>query len=423
MKRFSVFLFLILILIATTTFAEVSVVKSTVARPKSIGRLFPQIAQNTSTGDSLVVWLESSDTNHIVGRLIDKNAKSITKQFNLFSGDWIFDLALAYNPIRNEYFLLWDDRPDGAQRVIFALRLNSAGKPVGKPVEISKAIDSESTKSWTPRVTFNPKTGGYSAVWQHSDGPVFQLVGAAISDDGKASRPVVIKEAQGDFPPHSALGCSPMDIAFHAPSGKLLVTFFRVRSDHAEDYWLATLDPLLKKAPRSASVKLSKEPVQASNGTYFDGFEGASIALHDNTGVVFFNDNTTVKRRDISLKGRPAGQPVEAFSAPLNKTLFGNPEVIFSTVNGITKGLLVAVQVDQDTGDSLVWGQPLDSKGRAVGSPTKLFTGSLGYFGNVETLAPLNTPATSTISRFVWLAPFSTPRGDGILKLKLSLSD
>ncbi|PWT89013.1 MAG: hypothetical protein C5B54_09615, partial [Acidobacteria bacterium] len=282
-KQITLFI-LFFTLLAATTFGAIGLRKSTVAQPKKdLGVDFPQIATNTNTGDSLIIWLESTDNGgQITGRFLNASGGPKAPAFKVFADYWIYDPAIAYNPVTNQYLVVFDDRPTYAERNTFGLLLDSTGKLLAEPINISLAL--KQNKNWNPRIVFNPKTAGYAVAWEHvPDDGTFELVAASISKDGKVAHPVVIKQAEGDFGPHSALGCTPMDLQYHAPSGKLLVTYYAVRPDGAEDYWLATLDPLLKgKVPASASAKLSKQPI-SPNGNYYDGFEGASIALHDNT--------------------------------------------------------------------------------------------------------------------------------------------
>ena len=413
MKKLASVFLIFLSLLATTSFAQVQVTKKTFQRFKAVGINSPQLAQNTVTGEFLAVWLQSDGSGgHLVGRITNKTGKTITPAMTFADDYWIFDLALAYNPIRNEYLLVYDDRPtDPGPRVILGIRLDPAGKSIGNAINISKSIDTFRSNNWNPRVIFNPKTGGYSVVWEHNENG-FQLVGVSVSDAGKVGRAVVIRKATGDFPSHSALGCVPMDIAYHQPSGKLLVTYFRVRPDHAEDYFLATLDALLKKVPASASSKINKEPI---HDDYIAGYglESASIALHDNTGVIYFNDNTSVKQRAISLQGRPAGQITQAFNAPVNQTEFAYQKALFSAGPGGTSGILVAIPSDYGS----VWAQPLDSNGAPVGTPTKLYTASISSFA----LGQL--PATAATHSYLWLGTVNSNGRNGIVKLKLGVSD
>lgn len=402
--------------IAATAFAGITVRKATLAPlEKDVTARAPRIAKNTTTGEFLAVWCHSQDDGgcgQILGRLLTASGGTKSATFEVVSDYWTFDPAIAYNPISNEYLFVYDDRPTSGNRDIFGLRLDSAGKRIQGPIKISAAL--KSFKSWNPKVAFNPKTGGFAVTWQYTpqDGK-FQLVAASVSADGKVSKPVLIKQAQGDFEPHSALGCAPMDIAYHPPSGKLLVTYFAVRSDGAEDYWLATLDPLLKtKVPPSASAKLTQKPIDPS-GAYQDQSEGAFIALHDNSGAVYFSDSTTIQRRSLNVQGKLTGPTVAAFNAPLNTTYLGDPRVVYSTGQFGTRGLLLATHIDWSLPTNDMWGQPLDSNGLPVGTPTKLLS-EAGLSGGL-TVLPQKTNCA-----FLWLSRFSNSKGSGIWRLFLS---
>lgn len=423
MRLKTAFVLLISALLASTAFAQIHVQKLPFVNfNANSGALVPQIAQNPDTGESLVVWLGSNDSGNLVrGRFIDQNGRPKTAPITLASGYWLFDLALAFNPIRHEYLVVWDDRPTDGDRYIIGLRLNSAGKPIGSQFFIYKPSPSP-LANWCPRVIFNPVTGGYAIVWENrpnNSALGFQLLAASLSDTGKVNGPVlVIKKAQGDFESHTALGCTPMDIVYHSPSGKLLVAYFAVRSDHKEDYWLAALDPQLKTVAASASLKLNKEPILNTYPWDAPPYEGASIATHDNTAVVFFVDNNSLKRREISLQGKPAGEVLPAMN--MDGLEFYDPKAIFSSTPAGTQGLLVATKWEE-TGENSVWGQSLDSNGLPVGTPAKLYTQPAGSAAEGPALTTLPNKTTNPVHPFVWLGAMAQPSGNGIVELKLTL--
>ena len=234
----------------------------------------------------------------------------------------------------------------------------------------------------------------------------------------------MIKTAHGDYFTHTALGLAPLDIAYHQPSGKLLVMYFAV-AHHAnfqfsEDYYLATLDPQLKSAPASSSKKLNKAPIQ--NAFPWDGppYEGGSIAIHDKTAEAFFTDNDSIQRRIINVLGKPSGHILPAFNAPVDNTNFFDPRAVFSTTPAGTRGLLVAVQLD-DSSEITIWGQPLDAAGKPEGTPSKLHTVLPGGAENGPAL--IVSPKPTANHQFIWLGALPTGTNDTIVELKLSLAN
>lgn len=415
---------IVLLFSAITAFAQVQVQKSVVLNVnKNNSTYVPQIATNTNTGESVVVWLGTHGENGtVVGQLLDSHGHRKGALSVLAESVWVFDPAIAYNPISNEYLVMWVDRPTTGDRYVFGLRLSSAGKLVEPAFKIF-APSKSPTANWYPRVTFNPRTGGYAAVWEYrpnNSSLDFELVGTSLSKEGKMNGPLlVIKKASGDYRSHTAMGCAPMDIVYQPVSGKLLVAYYAVRTDHNADYYLAALDPLLKSAPASASKKLNKAPI-LNELSGAPPYEGGSIATHDNTNVVFFQDNDTLKRRNLSPQGIPTGTDLAAFNAPLDGTSFFAPKAVFSTTPAGTRGFLVALQ--QETSDVILWGQPLDSNGAPVGSPVKLYTPPPSGGINGHALSFFLNNTTAPTFPFQWVGAISQPSGQGVSELKLTVT-
>jgi hypothetical protein len=429
MKGLKILFLFLFALISTNLFAQIQVKKTTfLPFKKDMDIAFAQFTRNTNTGDFLVIWMRTGD--RVEGQLMNSTGKKISAPVILAAASdpsqsfMIFDPLVTYNPISNEYLLVYDDAI-GGNRPILAVRIGSDGKPIGKTMNLTENIDVDSSHNWNPMAIFNPETGGYAVAWGHR--PVnsnldFELMALNLSADGKPGKPIIIKKSEGDSC-HTALGSIPLDMAYHVPSRKLLIAYYAINPDGTETYYLATLDPLLNQAPPSASRKLIKKAIVVDQ--FICHLESASIAMHDNRAVIYFNTDHGILRRNINLHGRAAGKVVAALNAPVNNTELGLFKAVFSTGPAGSVGLLVAQERIPGPEWDIAhhWAQPLDSNGVQVGKPTHFDDEDMYVFA----FGPLSS--TSSFSTFLWLGGvyhsklvgFPEDRGSGITKMKLTL--
>lgn len=110
--------------------------------------------------------------------------------------------ALAYNPARNEFLLVWEEsRPGQGQGIVFgviyAQRLTAEGALIGQPVRVSSEADDT---AYRPDVAYNPVADVYMVVWHaYLETRPADIYGRLLSP---------LAEPLGDIYPVSAVGAS-----------------------------------------------------------------------------------------------------------------------------------------------------------------------------------------------------------------------
>jgi hypothetical protein len=354
-----------------------------------------RVAFNTKASQFLFIW-ETNVTFLIKGKLL--NAKGIPISGELDLGATYGFISVAYNPQNNEFLLVYDNNlgnlgnPTPNKSSIFLQRISDAGKRIGNALELTKSFPAS---SFSPKVVFNPLSGGYTLVWNRDDGMVGQLVSAS----GKPNGPVVMIHRT------NALFFPPYDLIYQPSGDKLLVTYFVGNTQVNGDVYLGTLDPMLKNGKESNLKKINTAPVNRENA-----FWNVALAfLPDQTGVVFFADNDKVKRRPISAKGTLSGSSVPAFHDP-KQGIRGLASAAFATNSKGTFGVLIG-------GDrSGTWTQILDSKGLAVGPPV------LAPTAVVATILPAPVKPAETTFNFLYFGYGDIRTASGLLSVFLKLT-
>jgi len=358
-----------------------------------------RVAFNTKTSQYLFVW-ETNVDFLIKGELLTANGNPISGELDL--GATYGFMNVAYNPQSNEFLLVYDNNlgnlgnPTPNKSSIFLQRITDAGKRIGNAVEL---IKSSAASNFSPKVTFNPISGGYTLVWNRDDGVVGQLLSAS----GKPNGPIVmIHRTNGLFFP-------PYDLIYQPSEKKLLVTYFVGNTEDTGDVYLGTLDPMLKNVNQSNLKKLNTDPVNRRSA-----FWNVALAfLPDQTGVVFFADNDKVKRRPISAKGTLSGPSVPAFNDP-KQGIRDLASAAFATNSKGTFGILIGGE--RSLGTDLTWTQILDSKGVAFGPPVAAPTAV------VATILPAPVRPSETTLNFLYFGYGSIKTASGLLRVFLKLT-
>jgi hypothetical protein len=381
---------------------KISFTKQLLVKEKfNVENSLPQIARNTKTNEFLFVWSSSNADSsnplfHIKRLSPEGNPIGSEQAFSFVHGFF----SITYNPQRNEFLLVYDDLFEGSESSLFTQRLTNTGKLIGTRSAFAKT---PGTSNFSPKVIFNPITGGYTLLWNRSDGVVGQL----LSDTAKPNGPVVMihRTSEGLFFP-------PFDLAYQPSQKKLLVAYFvGINGIDGGDILLGTLDPLLKNINKSNLKKINVSPIVPTNHLLW----GADIAfLPDQSGVIFFVDNNGVKRRPISLKGTLSGPAAPAFNAPVNESVMIIPTAAFSTNSKGTFGILIGIP----EADSLItasWTQVLDSKGLPVGPPLEI-----PIYGAIT--HPLPVKPSAKDFRFIDFGSVSNRTASDLIKLTLKVT-
>lgn len=420
---------------ATPAAQQIQVGKLTFARGNAtISHQTAQAALNTKTGQTLVVWWETnSDNQSISGRMVNNLGTPVSAQFTLVTGTTA--AAVAYNPVSNEFLLVYPYYVNGRQDPsMFGQRLDAKGHPVGSPVDIANDAASKTLNNANPIATFNPKSGGYTVLWDRgifSGGQTISLVGVVLTQNLAKSGPIVtIHKTNGVFSYGQSLA--------YLPSGnKLLVAITDltgVNMDTKGVFMLATLDPLLKGITPANTSKVSDTPIPRGNTGYF---WGASIAvLQDLTARYFYGDNTNVKERKIDANGKLSGPSFLAFNTPKNNTVLSFASAAFATNSKGTSGLLIAVEnavgPETEDGFAATWAQVLDAQGHPKGSPLQVYLNNdccdpkdpVGVSSTSGLTTALPGKPADTVFRFNWFGTIVQQGPDlpaSILKLTLTL--
>jgi hypothetical protein len=365
------------------------------------------IARNTQTGQFLLVWQKNelnADTHTLMGKILNPQGIPTPGELELNATNGF--ASLAYNPKTNEFLLVYDTLfvSETQKSSIFVQRLTAAGKTIGNAAAF--ATDPNIANS-SPKVTFNPKTGGYTLLWGREDG----MVGQLLTDKAEPDGPVVMihKFTNPFFPP--------LDLEYQPSGNKLLVAYTVWANPDGTDsnnYYLATLDPLLKNVNQSNHAKINSIPVVRGNGVFWR----ASIAfLPDLTGMVFYVDNSNIKRRQIDVKGKLKGSSASAFNLPQKDIVMVGPSAAFSTNAKGTFGLLIGLKPMRNGGPDQTsnWAQVLNSKGLPVGTPVE-------FPANAGSLYTLPSKPADSSFRFVDFAGATARTDGGIVKVSLTVT-
>jgi hypothetical protein len=419
LKRKLFFMFLVFQLAAAFTFAGVHVSESTFASPDAISaQNNPQTALNTHTGQTLVVWQRSQvgsswDTT-ILGRIVNAKGKTTSGELKLATGvvsGYLGNPSVTYNPLLNEFLIAYDATGGG----ISVRRIAANGKPSGKAVNITTDPISANASNYSPKVTFNPTTQGYTVIWIRDNGETAIVVALSVTKTGKPNG-AVLEIRPGYF--------FTLDLASLPSGNKVLALFYE-----GNNYYLAILDPYLKSAQ---VAKVNTTPAIRKTETFW---WAASLAvLPDSSAIVFYADESGVKGRKINPDGKLNGKPFVAFRAPESSTRLLNPSAIFSTTSKGTRGILVATRDDDPSGGATSFAQVLDSTGASIGAPILVNSTSETETTLAGQISVLPVKPGSNVFLFQlyqtvgqknhgWSTGQVAPLNTEILKFKLSLTE
>jgi hypothetical protein len=119
---------------------------------------------------------------------------------NAETDDQVFP-AIAYNPERQEYLVVWNhDRPHPQDDDIYAQRVAWNGRLVGPRF----AVTGPGAQCRYPDVVYNPTQKQYLVVWEEYDGTRFRIQGQRLTDTGQLVTPripISDPDSQGCYRP------------------------------------------------------------------------------------------------------------------------------------------------------------------------------------------------------------------------------
>ncbi|MBS1253631.1 MAG: hypothetical protein MAG451_02684 [Anaerolineales bacterium] len=132
---------------------------------------WPAVAHNSQVGEYLVVWQDQRnfDTTRldVFAQRLAANGTFIGDAFPVVQQPMNQSFPhVAYNPIRNEFLVVWSDQRDvrTAGSDVYARRVGADGALVGAEIPIATAFRPQ----LYPRVAYNPDADEYLIVWQDS---------------------------------------------------------------------------------------------------------------------------------------------------------------------------------------------------------------------------------------------------------------
>ena len=440
MKR-KIYLILVCQLLAVWVSAQSIKAQKSTFIPNETNVLNTQLAAalNTKTGQTLVVWQRLTTTESVIqGRLVNAQGAPVGGVFPLSTAVGAAHPSAAYNPVRNEFMVAYDDNTNVSLRKssVILRRLNAQGKPVAAEAKISTDTVSVDMANFFAKITFNPNTNAYTVVWlreisesAQADDGTDGMVGALVTSAGALGGPVALIQ-KTTIEGNRLWQPITLDLGYDPANGKLIVVFVQVISGtnaSQANYSLATLDPALNGISASNIVKINNAPLQLTSGFVW----GADLALfRDRPGFVFYTDSGNVKRRKIDLQGKLSGPGMVAFKPPKNNTKLVYPSVAFETNAKGTRGILIATQdAFRETGEASIWAQQLDLNCLPVGAPVRVDLTSVTNTALSSLLTPLPIKLTDSLFRFAayyTLAEFKPPgqtfQNSGFVKLNINLT-
>ena len=417
MKRHGLLVGIFFLLTAAISSAQVALVKKSLIGPEQsdhfINPWSAEYAQNTRTGETLMIWYESEANPNcalcssinvmLVGRIVDGQGKSVGKEFTIAAKpqkdtdifNCCYNDKVAYNPVTNEYLVTHSEGPiDGVEYKILAQRLAADGKLKGPQVDLTSRFSSRAPfDNKSINLKFNPVTGGYSQFSQRHSVPAdTTTVGfyELITPKGSPAQP-----------PGQTNWLWPFDFTF-LPSGKMLMAAgWETNGGVDVDYRITIVDSLNQNAVANQN---------AETWTFIGRFSRSTLPggpfinfLLPNSAIAYFTDYTNVKGQRINGDGTLNGSSFDAFNSPAKDTRLLVSTVAFAETPRGVVGMLIALDDEGfPKGSVSIWAQPLDRNGKPVGSSKKLISTSANERIESNKLFALPGKPGDTVARFVW---------------------
>jgi hypothetical protein len=385
-------------------------------------------ALNTTTGSSLVIWDRnngSPEGHSVWSRLIDADGTPTGSTRQLVKGRNAQSADIAYSDASNQFLLVYANETNGEGRFeIFAQKINSIGKKLGKPKKISPASDrGERIHNYSPRIIYDADTQGFLILWIRyavAQGVGIQdgLYGTVLNTDLTVRQaPVFMAPLEGDFT--GVRGPNISDLGFHPTNGKVLMTGWTQTTDigFSFQYFLSRFDPDL-----SPPLLLSKN---LKPGPSIGAAPYADLAfLPGNKSQGLFVEGTGVRRRKINAKGAPSGGHSLFFTGAIQTAPLEFPVSALATDGGRAETGVVAID-DSSTGAGSLWFQTAGGAGSALGTPFQLQT-NLQITQRPAIFAPPNQPSNGFLYAVIFVdgaiqtSPPTSEQSSGLVLLKVT---
>ncbi|OPX19064.1 MAG: hypothetical protein BZ151_11245, partial [Desulfobacca sp. 4484_104] len=139
---------------------------------------------NRDEQEYVVVWDDNSSSSHYIRLGRYKGAGSSVDEDSMYSTEPVHRPHVAYNPSRDEYFVLFEREVSPGSNEIRAQRFSLSGSQAGSQILISNASPDERR----PAVSCNPAKNLYLVVWQeetdHSGTYSYDIRGLMVNGNG-----------------------------------------------------------------------------------------------------------------------------------------------------------------------------------------------------------------------------------------------
>jgi hypothetical protein len=141
----------------------------------SAGRITPPAMADESMG-------EADSLNSVLAGRLSPETRLTPPQCDNGDQDWP---AVAYNPVHNEYLVLWENTWPGGKQDIYARRVSATGEILSW---FSVTTGTEDRRR--PALAYNAANDEYLVVWmQEVSGNVFEIWGRLVALNGSSMKP------------------------------------------------------------------------------------------------------------------------------------------------------------------------------------------------------------------------------------------
>jgi len=143
----------------------------------------PAVAYDAMNQRFLVVWGDyRSGTADIYGQIVNNDGSPFGTNFTISTApNGQNDPAVAYDPVNQRYFVVWDDRRSSTNYDIYGQLINDDGTISGANFTISAATNDQ----WYPSVAYDPVFQRFLVVWEdRRGGTTLDIYSQLVSPDG-----------------------------------------------------------------------------------------------------------------------------------------------------------------------------------------------------------------------------------------------
>lgn len=157
----------------------------------------PTLAHNSTNNEYLVVWERELSSNNydIYGLLVNSSGLSVSEVFIYADlASWEIHPAIAYNPYRNEYLLVWQNFIAAqGQYDIYARRISATGTILGPLITLDAGLADQTD----PAVAYNSAADEYLVIWQDINNGNWDIMARRVGGNGSLIGSEITIEAPG----------------------------------------------------------------------------------------------------------------------------------------------------------------------------------------------------------------------------------